>query len=125
MSNSETRVPISWTQTTNVSTIRDIRKALDSFFEQRRKNTRSYRQTLAEELAYDLTRTKERSEDMVPEGERQTHLDAIRVVTRLFYEEFAQQVQSLIDDRDDDRTPPKSSTRRTTKRRAGEDSPSE
>ena len=105
--------------------IRDIRKALDSFFEQRRKNTRSYRQTLAEELAYDLTRTKERSEDMVPEGERQTHLDAIRVVTRLFYEEFAQQVQSLIDDRDDDRTPPKSSTRRTTKRRAGEDSPSE
>jgi len=76
----------------------EIREALNKIVETEREKP-DYRHTLAEALAYDLTRMGDRSEDLVPASERNVHLDAIQIVTRLLFEELANDVQVIIDDR--------------------------
>lgn len=76
----------------------DIREVLDQSFEAERQKP-DYRLTLAEELAYDLTRMRERGAELIPSGERRVHLDAVQILTRLLFEDLANGVRQMIDDR--------------------------
>lgn len=78
--------------------IADIRRALDQKLEAERQQP-TYCLTLAEEMAYDLTRMGERNAELIPLGERRVHLDAIQILARLLFEELASDIRQMINDR--------------------------